>query len=75
MKILFRSWTGYLGAQALSRLFSDNPLTRHDGPLSVRKAYTRGEMADLARAAGLGQPTFDVGPFGYRVAMTAGPRR
>jgi SAM-dependent methyltransferase len=32
--------------------FARSPITRHDGPASVRQAYTRDEMADLARRAG-----------------------
>jgi hypothetical protein len=28
-------------------------VTRHDGPLSVRRAFTPAELDDLARAAGL----------------------
>ncbi len=32
--------------------FSRSRLTRHDGPASVRQAYTRDELADLAAAAG-----------------------
>jgi hypothetical protein len=67
---LVRSRPGFLGAQLLGALLSDNPLTRHDGPASVRRAYTRAELRDLARAAGLARPT--IGPdLGYRVALTA----
>jgi len=32
--------------------FARSRLTRHDGPASVRQAYTRGELAALAREAG-----------------------
>lgn len=32
--------------------FARNRLSRHDGPASVRQAYTREELAALARAAG-----------------------
>lgn len=67
---LVRGRLGYVGAIALTRLFTRNPLTRHDAPLSVLRAYTRDEMARLAMQAGLGTVTF-LGFFGYRVAMVA----
>lgn len=65
-----RNWLGYGGAWLLARAFSGNPLTRHDGPLSVRRAYTRAEMTKMAAEAGLGPLTFD-GFAGYRYAITA----
>lgn len=49
---LERSLFGYLGALALSLLWR-SPLTRHDGPLSVRRAYTRAEIHALLDRAGL----------------------
>ncbi len=67
---LVRSWVGYLGAHLVTRAMSKNPLFRHDAPLSVRRAYTRGEMATLAARAGLAPVAFRGLP-GYRVAMTA----
>ena len=39
----------WLATHAVSR----NRMTRHDGPLSVRRAYTPEELAGLARRAGL----------------------
>ena len=39
----------WLATRAVSR----NRMTRHDGPLSVRRAYTPDELAGLARRAGL----------------------
>jgi SAM-dependent methyltransferase len=67
---LVRSRLGYLGALAIGWLATRNPLTRHDGPLSVRRAYTPAEMADLAVRAGLGRLRF-WGYLGYRIAMVA----
>jgi ubiquinone/menaquinone biosynthesis C-methylase UbiE len=67
---LVRHWLGWLGAWLLSRLLTRNRLTRHDAPLSVRRAYTRAEMTGLAAEAGLAPVTF-TGFLGYRVAMTA----
>jgi ubiquinone/menaquinone biosynthesis C-methylase UbiE len=66
---LVRSWFGYIGAVLYGRFCTRNPLTRNDGPLSVRRAYTRPEMAALARRAGLGPVRFR-GFLGYRVVMT-----
>ena len=71
---LVRGRAGYAGAWLFSRLLTRNPLTRHDAPLSVQRAYTRAEMAALADRAGLGAVRF-VGLPGYRVAMTAGGER
>ncbi len=68
---LVRNWLGYVGAVLFGHFCTSNPLTKHDGPLSVRRAYTRREMAALARRAGLGPVRFR-GFLGYRVAMTAG---
>jgi ubiquinone/menaquinone biosynthesis C-methylase UbiE len=70
---LLRSWVGYLGALVVPRAMSKNPLFRHDAPLSIRRAYTRGEMATLATRAGLGSVRFHGFP-GYRTTMTAGGR-
>ena len=67
---LVRGWLGYAGAWGLSRVFTSNPLTRHDAPVSVRRAYTRAELAELAALAGL-DPVRFTSCLGYRVAMTA----
>lgn len=51
---LERSLPNYIGARilALTR-WRRNPLTRHDGPLSVMRAFTRRELHDIATVAGL----------------------
>jgi ubiquinone/menaquinone biosynthesis C-methylase UbiE len=67
---LVRSWVGYLGALVAPRAMSKNPLFRHDAPLSVRRAYTKGEMATLAARAGLGAVRFRGLP-GYRLTKAA----
>ncbi len=67
---LMRTWFGYFSAWALSRTLTTNPLTRHDAPLSVQRAYTIEEMAELADEAGLGAVTF-IKSLGYRTAMIA----
>ena len=46
-----RRW--WFGAWLLTRVTTRNAYTRHDAPLSVRRAYTADEVIDLARQAGL----------------------
>jgi ubiquinone/menaquinone biosynthesis C-methylase UbiE len=46
-----RRWLA--GAWLVTRLTTRNQYTRHDAPLSVRRAYTADEVVDLARQAGL----------------------
>lgn len=67
---LRRSRPAYVGARLLAMTFwRRHPVTAHDGPLSVRRAFTRAELADLARAAGLpGARAHRHEPF--RVALT-----
>ncbi|MFN8594330.1 MAG: methyltransferase domain-containing protein [Thermomicrobiales bacterium] len=48
-----RSAPGYIMAWGASRVATRNRLTRHDMPLSVRRAYTPRELRALCRAAGI----------------------
>lgn len=51
---LERSVPNYLGARVMAAtLWRRNPVTRHDGPISVLRAFTPDELVDLAGAAGL----------------------
>jgi hypothetical protein len=50
---LIRSRLAYLIVWLATRLFTRNHMSRHDGPLSVLRAYTPGEIRDFARQAGL----------------------
>jgi hypothetical protein len=50
---LRRSRVAYGAAWLASRLTTRNRLTRHDAPVSIRRAYTPGELADLLDAAGV----------------------
>lgn len=50
---LRRSWGGYLGARLLA-LGPFHELSRHDGPLSVLRAYTPDEARGLLERAGTG---------------------
>jgi SAM-dependent methyltransferase len=68
---LERCWPNYAGARVLaSTLWRGNPLTRHDGPLSVLRAFTASELHHLARQAGLERVRVQRRWF-YRLVLTA----
>jgi hypothetical protein len=50
-----------------------NPYTLHDGPLSVRRAYTPAEATSLAEGAGLRVVHLERGLLGHRWALAAVP--
>lgn len=68
---LERSRPGYLAARLLVTVLR-NPLTRHDAPVSFLRAYTRDELAALARAAGL-RGARVAGRFPFRLALVWSP--
>lgn len=52
---LERSTLHYLGARILAAtVWRNSPVTRHDGPLSVRRSFTRDELRSIGASAGLG---------------------
>ena len=53
---LLRSRTAYAAVWLATRALTRNPMSRHDGPLSVLRAYTPAEVRGLCEKAGL----FDV---------------
>lgn len=67
---LVRNRLALLGAWLVCYLWSRNPLTRHDGPLSVRRSYTLDEILCLAGRAGVA-PLVLSGSLGYRLALYA----
>jgi len=69
---LERSLPGYGGAWLFGHLLTCNRLTRHDAPLSVRRAYTAGEALALARAAGW-RAASARGAFPFRFVLTGEP--
>ncbi|HEY8741546.1 MAG TPA: methyltransferase domain-containing protein [Chloroflexota bacterium] len=69
---LLRSRVGYVGARLLGALLTSNRLTRHDGPLSVRRAYRRPELAALLRRAGI-RPVCQLTIPGYRSVVAGVP--
>ena len=67
---LRRSALGYAAAWLWSRT-SRNRLTRHDAPLSARRAYTPREALQLAREAGWRSPHVRREPF-FRMTLVDG---
>ncbi len=69
---LQRSLPNYLGARLLAAtLWRHNPVTRHDGPLSVLRSFTPRELLALGTAAGLREPSVHRHPF-YRLVLRGG---
>ena len=69
---LIRGRLAWVGAWLLSHFATRNRYTRHDAPLSVRRAYTVAELTSLIAAAGLRVESSTVGgPIGHRVALAA----
>jgi SAM-dependent methyltransferase len=70
---LERTWGNYAGARLLAAtLWRRRPITRHDGPLSVLRAFTAAELRSIAAEAGL-RGAFVERRFFYRVLLLAGP--
>ncbi len=59
----------WFGAWVLAHLLTRNRYTRHDGPLSVRRAYRPVEVEAMAAAAGLERVAHVGGLFGHRYAL------
>ena len=72
---LVRARHHWIGARIVLPLMTRNRFTRHDGPLSVRRAYTRMELRALLAGAAL-RPIVEIDAFaGHRVAIAAVPMR
>jgi ubiquinone/menaquinone biosynthesis C-methylase UbiE len=70
---LARSRLTVAGAWLSSHLFTTNRYTRHDAPMSARRAYTVAEARALILRSGLAPVAELVGPFGHRWAIAAVP--
>ena len=68
---LARGRVPWLGAWLLARVFTRNRYTRHDGPLSVRRAYSIQEARALLAVAGLRPVVEARGLIGHRWAIGA----
>jgi ubiquinone/menaquinone biosynthesis C-methylase UbiE len=71
---LTRGVLPWLGAWLVLHAMTRNELTLHDGPLSVRRAYTPAEAAALFRDAGLEPRRVQYGLARHRWAIPATPR-
>jgi 2-polyprenyl-3-methyl-5-hydroxy-6-metoxy-1,4-benzoquinol methylase len=54
---LLRTRVAWVLVWLATRLFARHPISRHDGPLSVRRSYSADEIATLAEKAGVGRFT------------------
>ena len=71
---LGRGWLAWAGAWLLAHIATGNAFTRHDAPLSVRRAYTAAEASALFEQAGM-TPIVDARGFlGHRWALAARSR-
>jgi ubiquinone/menaquinone biosynthesis C-methylase UbiE len=68
---LARNQLSLAGAWLLSHVATVNRYSRHDAPLSVRRAYTLTEGHALIAAAGLRASAEFSGPFRHRWAIAA----
>lgn len=68
---LSRGWLHWAGARLLTLVATRNEYTRYDGPLSVRRAWSRPEMRGLLADAGLVPIAEHVGLVGHRYAIVA----
>ena len=71
LELWLQAMDGNLGAWLTLHLLTRNRFTLHDGPLSVRRAYTLAEVRALLAEAGL-RPVWEiVGIAGHRWAIAA----
>jgi len=68
---LLRGRVAWLLVWAATRLFARHPASRHDGPLSVRRAYSPEELRVIAEKARLGRVTVGRFPWLARVLLVA----
>lgn len=65
---LLRSWHAYVLTWLAMRVFCRGRLVRHDGPLSIRRAYTRSELLNMVGEAKVEKVRIRRHPF-FRVAL------
>jgi ubiquinone/menaquinone biosynthesis C-methylase UbiE len=68
---LARGRLAWAGAWVITHTIASSQYTRHDGPLSVRRAWTRDEMVEMLGLAGLEPTVTFVGFAGHRYAIAA----
>ena len=69
-----RSRTAYYGAWLLTRVLGMQPMTRHDAPVSVLRAYNVAELREMAHTAELTDPVVRL-TFPFRLALSAQSQR
>lgn len=70
---MHRSRQAYIASRLWTLVATRNRLTRHDGPLSVRRSYTPLEAVTLARGAGWNAPVLETSAF-FRMTLTDAPK-
>jgi SAM-dependent methyltransferase len=74
MSDLVRGRLPWLAFKLLQPIFARQALTRHDGALSIRRAYTPAELRELAAAAGLrGARVYEHWPWRMTLVADRGP--
>ncbi|MFA5976565.1 MAG: methyltransferase domain-containing protein [Elusimicrobiota bacterium] len=68
MNDLERSGRAWAWIWTLTRLLRAHPIVQNDGPLSVKRAFTRAELEGFAREAGLSYVKVET-HFGYRLTL------
>ncbi|HEY7600868.1 MAG TPA: methyltransferase domain-containing protein [Methylomirabilota bacterium] len=68
-----RDWLAWAAVWLVTRAIAGNRMTRHDGPLSVRRAYTPAELARLAARAGLPDIRWHRGPSFRQIGVWVRP--
>ena len=68
---LIRGRLAWVGTWLAVHTLATSRYTRHDGPLSVQRAYTGAELNELLASAGLAPVATIVGLAGHRVAVAA----
>jgi ubiquinone/menaquinone biosynthesis C-methylase UbiE len=66
---LHRHRLAYLSIRLLSRLFSTSAMVKHDGPLSVLRAFKPHELSEIAKRAGVAGRVHR--SFPYRLVLVA----
>ncbi|HYR91403.1 MAG TPA: methyltransferase domain-containing protein [Terriglobia bacterium] len=66
---LHRHPVAYFSIRGLTAVFSKSAMVRHDGPVSVRRAFRPGELLDIARRADV--PGRVYRSFPYRLVLVA----
>jgi ubiquinone/menaquinone biosynthesis C-methylase UbiE len=66
---LHRHIIPYYSFQALAMMFSKSPMIKHDGPVSVRRAFKPADLLEIAKAAGV--PARVHRSFPYRLVLVA----